>query len=119
MMKALLIAALALLAPLSQEVPIGVFAVSQGQKERAELKKQKSATSLQTEIESLANLRDYYVARMTRYRNRAARIEFQEGGDLELAKQLAQHADQLEGVVKQIEMELSRLEKQLEGLLKS
>ena len=80
--------------------------------------RQRQLKVLNDEIESLINLRDYYVAKMTRLRNRAARLEFQEG-NLEEAKQLYIDADRIEGVVKQIESELARLEQQRSKLLKT
>jgi hypothetical protein len=119
LMRVLLVSLLALVIPLSQEVPEVYLASALAPKMRTE----KSITEdliiryRRHEIESLANLREYYIARMTRYRNRALRIEFQEGGDLELARQLLQHAEQLESIVKQIEMELVRLERELRALL--
>jgi len=79
--------------------------------------KERELNMLSNEIESLTNLRDYYVAKMTRYRNKASRLEFQEMG-LDESKELMELADKLEGIVEQIEEEIVRLEQVKESLLK-
>ena len=117
MIKILLISALASLTTSFSEKAPGYMLISSstGQKDPVKERKLKSVHS---EIESLANLREYYVAKMTRYRARAARYEFQ-GANLEVSKELAQLADQIEGIVKQIETELARLEQMRQVLEES
>lgn len=78
--------------------------------------KQKTLEDLNNEIESLANLRDYYSAKVARYRDRATRYEFQ-GDNLQESKKLSKEADKLEEVVKQIDAEIAILEKKRSAML--
>ena len=87
------------------------------QTSKSDYVKQKELETLNNEIEALVNLRDYYSAKMTRYRNKAARYEFQ-GDHVEEAKQHASDADKIEGVIRQIDEEIASLEKQRNVLLK-
>ena len=102
-MKALLLSALALLAPFSQEAQGPILAASK-------VAQEKEMVSIQNEIEALINLRDYYTARMMRFRSRAARLEYQKNADPAMARQFNEYAEQLEGIIEQIELEIVRLE---------
>src|SRR3990167_9250937 len=87
---------------LAASVPAATKANKQATKDR-------ELNVLSNKIESLANLRDYYVAKMTRYRNKASRLEYQ-GQNFEESKELADFANKLEGIVDQIDEEIARLE---------
>jgi tRNA C32,U32 (ribose-2'-O)-methylase TrmJ len=80
--------------------------------------KQKEIEVIDNELESLMNLRDYYATKMHRYKSRAMRYELQ-GENLEESKQLTMEADKIDGVIKQIDDEIIRLEKERSLLLKS
>ncbi|MBM3193675.1 MAG: hypothetical protein FJZ59_05535 [Chlamydiae bacterium] len=79
--------------------------------------KQKQIEVLDSKIESLTNLRDYYTSKITRYRNRASTYEFQ-GDNLEESKHLFAEANKMESVVKQIDEEISYIESERNSLLK-
>ena len=119
MIKILMISFLtAMCVPISQEWSSALAAsISSPGKTHTKAFKERELKVLNNELESLVNLKDYYVAKMTRYRNRASRLEFQEG-NLEVSKLLALEADKIEGIVKQIEEEIGRLEQLREKLLK-
>ncbi len=80
--------------------------------------KQKEIAVVDNELESLMNLRDYYTSKVHRYRSRAMRYEFQ-GDNLEEYKHLSLEADKLDSVIKQIDEEIDRLEKERSALLKN
>ena len=65
------------------------------------------------QIESLANLKDYYLAKAARFRNRANRYQFQTGGaNYPEAKKLWKEADEYDNIVHRINEELVQLERQ-------
>ena len=120
MMKVLLFSALTLMvAPFSQEGARTILAASICPQNNipTDPVKQRKLNVLNDEIESLTNLRDYYAAKMARYRNRASSYEFQ-GSDPEESKKLLSDADKLQGVVEQIEAELARKEQERCALLR-
>ena len=47
---------------------------------------------------------------MMRFRSRAARLEYQKNADPAMARQFNEYAEQLEGIIEQIELEIVRLE---------
>lgn len=115
-MKVLTLSLLAIasyLIPISKDFSVTPVATSQ-----SAYIKQKEIDAIDNELESLMNLRDYYTSKMTRYRNRAARYEFQ-GDNLEESKHLYEEADKIEAVIKQIDEEIVRLEKERATLMKS
>jgi hypothetical protein len=80
--------------------------------------KQKEIESIDSQLESLLNLRDYYSNKMTRYRNRATRYELQ-GENPSESKSLTIEADKIQGVINQIDEEIAKLEKSKEDLLQN
>ncbi len=79
--------------------------------------KQKEIELIDNELESLINLREYYSLKMSRYRTRAMRYELQ-GDNLDVSKHLFEEADKMESVIKQIDDEMLRLERNLAQILK-
>jgi hypothetical protein len=77
---------------------------------------QKELETIDNQLESLLNLRDYYSSKMMRYRNRATRYEFQ-GENPSQSKTLTVEADKIQGVISQIDEEIAKLEKEKEELL--
>lgn len=71
------------------------------------------------QIDSLTNLKDYYMAKATRFRNRANRYQYQNGGaNYPEAKKLWREADEYDNIVKRINDELEDLEVQKTELAK-
>ena len=79
--------------------------------------KQKEIELIDNELESLINLREYYTLKMSRYRTRAMRYELQ-GENLDVSKHLFEESDKMENVIKQIDEEMLRLERNLAQILK-
>jgi hypothetical protein len=94
------------------------FAKSDDLEVKSEYVKQKEIESIDSQLESLLNLRDYYSNKMTRYRNRATRYELQ-GENPSESKTLTIEADKIQGVINQIDEEIAKLEKTKEDLLQN
>ena len=123
-MKAIIVSLLTLtgLIPLSlsdKATPFALIAsVSNGNAAKLPYVKQKEIEVIDIELESLMNLRDYYAGRLQRYKSQAMRYEFQ-GENLEESKHLSIKANKLDEVIKQIDEEILRLEKERSALLKT
>ncbi len=120
-MKALLISILAMFGfvPQTESLPAQqMVLVGTSVTPKSDYIKQKEIEVIDNELESLLNLRDYYSSKVARYRNRASRYEFQ-GENQEESKHLGIEADKLEGVITQIDEEITRLEKERARILKS
>jgi hypothetical protein len=120
-MKALVISILAMFGfvPQTESVPTQeIILVGTAVIPKSDYIKQKEIEIIDTELESLLNLRDYYTGKVARYRHRASRYELQ-GENLDESKHLGIEADKLDGVITQIDEEITRLEKERAHILKS
>ena len=78
-----------------------------------------SITHINHQISSIKRLKYYYQSKSLRYRNRATRLRYQDmnGGEQE-SENLVRQADDYDQVVKKLNVELVRLERQKVGLEK-
>lgn len=80
---------------------------------------QRDIQAKECEIESLGNLRDYYVAKSTRLKNRADRYQFQNNNsNLVEARRLYKQAQEADCTVQKIDEEIERREMEKEELEK-
>ncbi len=63
------------------------------------------------QISSMMNLKNYYMAKAVRYRNRANRIKYQNSSESEdESSQLMKQAEECDDIVKKINIDLAKLE---------
>lgn len=75
--------------------------------------------TLDEQIQSLTDLRDYYASKAARYATRADRYKIRGGKEnLELARSLSIEANDYRNIVKHLDIELAKLEKQRSALRK-
>lgn len=75
---------------------------------------------LTRQINSLVNLKDYYVAKAARFRNRGDRLQFQGGGDnIPEAQKLWKQAREYDKISQRIQVEIDKLKEQRESFSKS
>lgn len=71
------------------------------------------------QIRSMSRLKNYYMAKSVRYRNRATRIRYQDPTQMrDESEKLAKQADEYDKIVKKLNMEIAKLESQRRRLEK-